>query len=169
MIALVLGAGCKGSTEQDRESISKAMIPEAQQKASVDDEALEARRKEREAKEAAEKRAADERNALLERITELPAKLPRDVKKACQAVADANVAFMERAMADDEAALAKWQELKATQIQMTTQQCTREGSVEVAACQAAALEKAPPDFKKDIPLIFMRCKDKFGAGAAKAG
>ena len=168
-LLLVTSVACKGTTEEDHESISKAMIPEAQQQAKVDDAALEERRKEREAKEAAAKKAEDERKAQLDALTVLPDKLPKDVKKACQAVADANVAFMERAMADDPDALARWQELKASQVSMTIQQCTREGSLEVAACQAAALEKAPPDFKKDIPLIFMHCKDKFGGGGSKRG
>ena len=48
-------------------------------------------------------------------------------------------------------ALERWQKAKQMQLGMTTSQCMKTGSIEVAACQIAAMNGAGEDMKKGLP------------------
>jgi len=158
-------AACGGPTSKEPTDTKKAAA-EAAAKADAkkkEDEAIARRRAEREAKEAAAEKAAAEKKAKIDALAVLPKKLPKKLKKACEAVVEANDAFMKKHYADDPKTLERWNMAKGTQLGMTRQQCIKEGSIEVAACQAHALQNAPAELKKDFAQLLLACKEKFGA------
>lgn len=157
------GAATSGPDPKAAEAEAKAKAAEAEDR----DEALERRRKEREAKEAAEAKAEADKKAKIDAIAKLPDKLPKKLKTACEQVVEANDAFMKKHYADDPKTLERWNMAKGTQLGMTRQQCIKEGSIEVAACQAHALANAPAELKKDFAQILLACKEKFASGPAE--
>ena len=164
--ALFLAAACAcggPSSSGSAEAKAEAEAAKKAEEQKARDAALERRRKEREAKEAAEAKAEAEKKARLDAITVLPKKMPKKLKAACEAVVEANDAFMKKHYADDPKTLERWNMAKGTQLGMTRQQCIKEGSLEVAACQAHALANAPAELKKDFAQILLTCKEKFGA------
>lgn len=152
-------AGC----DKKEEAPAKTDEKTAQEKEV--EERLAKKRAEREAKEKAAKEAEEKKQAMIAEIAVLPeeGEMPKDIEKACKAVAQANDDFMNRLYEGD--AIERWNEAKGTQLPMTEAQCKKSGSIEVAACQVNAMNKAGPELKKALPDLLRACIEKFGAGA----
>jgi len=170
-LPLGLGVACDNSARnQEIANVEKKDAPEAK------DPEFEKRMEERKQKRLAEEKAKADvdaaRTAALEKVAVLPPKLPKKIDKACAEVGEAQDRFMQRMFTGE--VLEKWTAAKGTQLPMTVMQCTKAGSLEVAACQAYALDNAPPELKEDVPEILKVCIDKFGpasegGAAAQAG
>jgi hypothetical protein len=119
---------------------------------------------ERVAKKRADRAAAEQalvdKAAAIQALALLPEKMPKDLKVACDEAAAAQDAFMMRNFEGE--GLAKWNEAKGTQLGMVKSSCVEAQSIEVPACQANAMNTAPPEFKKDLPELLKACIDKFG-------
>jgi hypothetical protein len=128
------------------------------------------RKAKREADEKAKQEAEAKKTAAIDAVCVLPAKLPKKLDKGCAEVASAYDRFMNRLYEGE--IKDKWNSAKGTQLPMTIMQCSKTGSLEVAGCQAAALDKAGPELKEEMSLILKSCIDKFGPasnlGAAAA-
>jgi hypothetical protein len=125
----------------------------------ADKEVAERLAKKRAEREAAEK-ALVEKAAAIQALAVLPDPMPKDLAAACDAAAKAQDEFMMRNFEGE--GLAKWNEAKGTQLGMVKTSCAKAQSIEIPACQANAMNNAPPEFKKDLPDILKACMDKFG-------
>lgn len=153
-LSLPLLSACGGEAKKDEPAPTKAEEPKKE------DDAIARRRADREAKAKAEKDAEDARVAAVDKLTVLPAKLPKDIKKACDAVAEAQLTFFEKMYTGPE--LEKLKAAQGTQRPMTISQCTSTGSIQAAACQANALTTAEgPELKTSISDIMRVCLEKF--------
>jgi hypothetical protein len=154
-LSLPLLPACGGEAKKDEPApATKAEEPKKE------DDAIARRRAEREAKAKAEKEAEEARVAAVDKLTVLPAKLPKDIKKACDAVAEAQLKFFEKMYEGPE--LEKLKAAQGTQRPMTISQCTSTGSIQAAACQANALSTAEgPELKASISDIMRVCLEKF--------
>lgn len=157
-LGAVLLAGCGGGSkpEEAKKDEGKAAA-KADAKPPVDD-ALAKRKADREAKEQAVKDAEAKKLKLVQDLAVLPAKLPKKLDKACDEVAAAQDAFMQKWFPDQ---ASQWASGKGTQLGLTKKTCVSGGSIEVAACQAKALTDAPEELRKEIPALFTACIDKF--------
>lgn len=115
--------------------------------------------KKRADREAAEK-ALVEKAAAIQALAVLPDPMPKDLAAACDAAATAQDEFMMRNFEGE--GLAKWNEAKGTQLGIVKSSCAAAQNIEVPACQANAMNTAPPEFKKDLPDLLKACMDKFG-------
>jgi len=158
ILAVVLVCGC-GKRKEDEVAIVKALGAEKKAEG-PSKEALEKRRGERLAKEQAEKEAEERLRQAIDAVAVVSEVEIKDLTKACKAVAKAHDEFMRRHFEGEE--LDKWNQSKEFQLDMTRKRCIKHGSVEVAACQKHALEKAGPELSKEVPALLMRCIDKFG-------
>lgn len=158
-LLLSLAPACGGEAKKAEEA------PKAAEPAKpAEDEGVARRRAERETKERAEKEAEEKRLADIQALAVLPAKLPKNLKKACEGVADAQLKFFERMFEGPE--LDKLKAAQGTQRPMTISHCTGLGSIEVAACQIAALDAATDaSLKNSISDIMRVCIEKFGQKA----
>lgn len=137
---------------------------EAKAKEEADKKArIEERRKKREADAKAKEEEEAKRKAAIDAVLVLPEKMPKKLDKACKAVAEAQDGFMNRLYEGE--TVEKWNNAKGTQLPMTIAQCTKQASLEVAACQQNALTIAPPELKKELPELLRGCIDKFGKKA----
>ena len=150
-----LTAACGGGSKP--EEAKKQEAPAEAKVAPVDD-AVAKRRAEREAKEKAAKDAEAKKLQDIKDLAVLPEKLPKKLDKACDEVAAAQDAFMQKWFPDQ---ATQWASGKGTQLGMTKKTCMS-GSIEVAACQAKALTDAPEALRKEIPGLFSACIEKFG-------
>ncbi len=163
-VVVALVAGC--------DSRPAPTTAKAEEKKADDDldKRLAERKAKREAAEKAKVEAEAKKAADVDALCVLPAKLPKKLDKGCADVAAAHDRFMNRSFEGE--VREKWNAAKGTQMPMTIMQCTNTGSLQVAGCQAAALDKAPPEMASELPTILKRCIDKFanatgrGAGAA---
>ena len=162
--ALLLPALACDKAEEKKED----KAPEKTDEEKLAEERVAKKRAEREAKEKADKEAAEAKAKTLDEICVLPdpKEMPKNLEKACKAVAQANDDFMNRLYEGD--AVTRWNEAKGTQLPMTEGQCTTTGSIEVAACQVNALNQAPSELRKKLPDLLKACMEKFG-GDAPAG
>lgn len=112
--------------------------------------------------------AVDKQKDDIDKLCVLPEKLPKKLAKACEAVGVAQDGFMRRLYGSKPETVAKWEAGKAMQTKMTVDNCLRGESIEVAACQRNALEKAPEALKKQLPDFLRRCAKKFGKGGGAA-
>jgi hypothetical protein len=134
--------------------------------------AIAKRKAEREAKEKAEREAEENKAAAIDAAITLPEEMPElGIDEACEEVSKAHDRFMTRLFEGD--ALEKWNSgVKDTQLPMTKVQCTQADSLEVAVCQAHALDAAGPELKKALPELLRGCISKYakkarpGPGAA---
>lgn len=156
--ALLVACG-GGDTKTGAPAEAKAQEPPKP----AEDEGVAKRRAEREAKKKAEDEAAAAKKAAIEALAVLPPKLPKDIKKACEGVADAQLEFFKRVFEGPE--LEKLQAAQGTQRPMTVSSCTKLGSVEVAACQSHALSQAKVELKSEVSEIMRVCIEKFGKPA----
>ncbi len=129
--------------------------------------AIAARRKKREDAQKAEEEAAAKVTEEISKLCVLPEKMPKKLGKACDAVATAQDGFMKRHFNTPEL-LKKWEAGKAMQLKMATDSCMSMASLEVAGCQANALEHAPVELKKKLPDLLRTCLEKFGPKGGKA-
>jgi len=162
-IVLMLAVGCdsKKDTSPKKDAASKAASEQAET-----DKRIAARKEKRLAEEKAKKDEEAAVVAKVEALCVLPEALPKNLEKGCEAVSAAHDGFMLRNFADNAATIEKWNAGKTMQLGMTSAQCTKAGSIEVAACQANALSKAPVELKKQLPAFLRTCIDKFGTPAA---
>lgn len=132
----------------------------------ADKEVAERLAKKRADREAAEKALVD-KAAAIQALAVLPETMPKDLAAACDAAAKAQDEFMMRNFEGE--GLAKWNEAKGTQLGLVKTSCAKGQSIEIPACQANAMNNAPPEMKKDLPDLLKACMDKFsteGGGAA---
>jgi hypothetical protein len=162
--------GCDSGNEEK----PAAAAADAEPEMSEQDKRIQARIQKRKDEEAAAQKAIDDAEAAkqeaLDKITVLPEKLPKKLDKACAEVAEANDRFMLRLY--EGPTVEKWNQAKGTQLGMTKANCQKSGSLEVAACQIAAMDAAGPELKKALPDIFKVCIEKFGnkeGGEKEAG
>lgn len=148
-------AACGGNKPAE----AKKQEAAADAKAAPVDDAVARRRAEREAKEQAVKDAEEKKLQQIKDLAALPEKLPKKLDKACDEVAAAQDAFMQKWFPDQ---ASQWASGKGTQLGLTKKTCVSGGSIEVAACQAKALTDAPEELRKEIPALFSSCIDKFG-------
>lgn len=125
----------------------------------ADKEVAERLAKKRADREAAEKALVD-KAAAIQALAVLPETMPKDLAAACDAAAKAQDEFMMRNFEGE--GLAKWNEAKGTQLGLVKSACASAQSIEVPACQANAMNNAPPEYKKDLPELLKACMDKFG-------
>ena len=163
LFALVfpLALACDSGEAKKEEPAGGAAAPaKAEEAKKPEDDPIARRRAEREAKAAAEKAAEEERKAKIEALAVLPAKLPKDLKKACEGVADAQLKFFEKMY--EGAKLEKLKAAQGTQRPMTLQSCQGQGSIEIAACQINALTTAEDKILQDAVSDIARvCAEKF--------
>jgi hypothetical protein len=135
-------------------------VPQEEKKSAIDEEALAKRKAEREAKQKAAEEAAEKKRAAIEALVVLPETLPKDLEKACNDVAKAHDAAMQRLAQGD--AAAAWATAKENQLPMTIVQCSQGDSLEAAGCQKSALDKAGPEIADDLQALLRGCLEKFG-------
>lgn len=166
LLTLALSAGLVACDKPAEEPAEK--VDEKSEQDKLVEERLAKKKAEREAKKKAEEEAEAAKQKELDEICVLPdaKEMPKDIDKACKAVAQANDDFMNRLYEGD--ALTRWNEAKGTQLPMTEGQCKKTGSVEVAACQINGMNEASPELRKALPDILRACIEKFGPGAAGA-
>ena len=148
-------AACGGGSKPAE--VKKDAAPVDTKVAPVDD-AVARRRAEREAKEQAAKDAEAAKLQQIKDLAVLPEKLPKKLDKACDEVAAAQDAFMQKWFPDQ---ATQWASGKGTQLGLTKKTCMG-GNIETAACQAKALTDAPEALRKEIPGLFSSCIEKFG-------
>ena len=95
------------------------------------------------------------------------AKLTGDLVKACDEVAAAQDAFVQRLQTGD--ALEQWNAKKEETLPMTKIKCTQGNSAKIAACVKHGLENAPEELKDAFDAIFDHCVDKYRSAAGGAG
>ncbi len=154
----------KGPTPEQK----AAQAAEAE-KQKQEEEALAKRKAEREAKQKAEKEAKAKFDAALEAVALIPegTKVTGDLVKACDEVAAAQDAFMQRLQKGD--ALEQWNAKKDETTPMTKIKCTQGNSPKIAACVKHGLDNAPEELKDAFDDIFNRCVDKYRSAAGGAG
>lgn len=128
------------------------------------DEGAAKKKAEREAKAAAEAKAKADETAALDALAVLPAKLPKGLEPACKQMLAAYDGFMRKVLTGD--MLTKWTTGgNEMQLAVFRKECLKR-NVEVAACQANALEKAGPELEPRLADLMGRCNEKFGGAAA---
>jgi len=165
-LVAMLGVACDNSDRNER-------IADVQKKPAEEDPEEKAKAEARKAKRAADEKAkADAAEAVrveIAKIAVLPEKLPKKLDEACQGVADAHDAFMQRVATGD--ALAAWNASKENEMPMTFVQCAGADSIPAAACQKMALDAASPALADHFKDILSACISKFAPArpAAVAG
>ena len=156
---LALPLACGGETKTEEPKKTDAAAPKGEPAKAPEDDAVAKRRAKREADEKAAKEAEAARIAAVEALAVLPEKLPKDIKKACDAVADAQLKFFEKMF--EGAELEKLKAAQGTQRPMAIASCTKSGSIQAAACQANALNAATDkSLGKSISDIMRVCLEK---------
>jgi hypothetical protein len=129
-------------------------------------EALAAKEKaEREAAAKARSELEERRHAEIDEATRLPAELPDDLGLACEAVISAHDEFMKRGNEKD---VLSWHDGRRKALGKRRTQCISVGSVQVAACEAEALQHEFPALAdlsrvEAARRVTQRCLDKFGS------
>jgi hypothetical protein len=157
---LVLAAGCDS---QAAPKPDPAVEEKAKQDADV--EARIAKRKaEREAKEVAAKKEAEDIKVKIEEVTVIPegTKMPKKIADACEQVVTAQSGFMKKFHPQvEDAALT-------TQLGLLRKQCLEMGDVKVVMCQKFALEATTELLAKSINEYLPVCMKKYGSGKGEA-
>ncbi len=160
LLALLLAtAGCDSSKPAPKPDDAKQAAEQAES-----DKRIEERRKKREAEAKAKADAEAKVKAQIDALCVVPegAKPPKKLEAACQAVVDAQMAFMERLYAEEPEVVEKFKKAAKMQNQMTMNSCTGT-NIKVAMCQKAALDAAPKELRKSLPDLLRTCIEKFGA------
>ena len=146
-----------GPTADEKAAAAKKADDEAKEAAAVAE-----RKAKREAEEKARAETEEKAKAAIERLSVLPAKLPKDPVAACEAVGQAQDAFVRR-LGDDKA-IAAWDGGgKDKALPMAIVQCTQADSVKTAACQKHMFDNAGPELKDATKQIMQVCIDKYGS------
>ena len=157
---LVLAAAC------DSAAPAKA-DPEAETKAKEEADAkarVEKRKQEREAKEAAAKKEAEDIKVELEKVTVIPegTKMPKKIADACEQVVQAQSGFMKKFHPQVQA------DALTTQLGLLRKQCLEMADVKVVMCQKYALEATTELLAKSINEYLPICMKKYGSGKGEA-
>jgi hypothetical protein len=147
-------------------------IAGAEKKPAEDDPKLVAERKEKRlAAERAKAEAADKLRADIAAIAVVPDKPKLGLAEGCEQAAEAQDRFVARIGTDE--AKAAWAAGREKSKPMSIIECTSADSVDVAACQIAALDAAPPTLAANMKDILDYCVEKFAkpkpAGTPPAG
>lgn len=167
LLALLLVPACDSSKKSDSKADDAAA-----KKAEEDAEAakrVEERRKEREAKAAAEKQAEEDRKKTIEGLCVVPedAKKPKKLEDACQAMADAQIAFLEKQYKDNPEKAAGVGEKSALMKAHMMKMCT---SFDIALGLKNAFDNAPEGYAEHMNDIVSTCMMQLGNPAdMKAG
>jgi predicted small lipoprotein YifL len=149
--------------------------PTAEQKAAAEKKAAEEKKKkeeeaklkaEREAKKKEEEEKQKAHDKKMDDLAQLPEKLPKKLKKACEQMVKAYDGYMQKVLTGDD--LTKWTTGgNVMQVALFRKECLK-GNVEIAACQTNALSTAPPEMKPHLSDFMTKCRKKFGKeGEAK--
>jgi hypothetical protein len=118
-----------------------------------------ARAAKRKADEEARQREAEALAARLDALAVLPPKRPKTLEKACAQMLAAYDGFMRKVLQGD--MLTKWTTGgNEMQLAVFRKECLKR-SIEVAMCQARALEAAPPEIEPQLADLMGRCAAKF--------
>lgn len=156
LLSLTLGA-C------DSKPATAAADPKADAKAKEEADAkarVEKRKTDREAKEAAAKKEAEDIAAKIQVVTVIPegTKIPKKPAEACEMVVAAQSGFMKKFHPQiEEAALT-------TQLGLLRKQCNDMGNAKVAMCQKFALEATDELLQKSINEYLPACMAKYEKG-----
>lgn len=121
-------------------------------------------RAEREAKAKARRELEARRAEELDAAAQLPAQLPADMARACDAVTSAYDEFMKRGSEKD---VLSWHDGRRKALGQRRTHCVTVGNLEVAACEAEALQLEFASLA-DVPraeaarMVMQRCLEKFG-------
>lgn len=166
VFALLLVAPACDSAEKPK----KVDDAEAKKKAEEDETAkrIEQRRKDREAKAAAEKKAEEEKQKAIEALCVVPegVKKPKKLGKACEAAGEAQIAFLERAFADDPGKLAGVEKNAAMQKAQLLKSCS---NMDVALGLKNAFDNAPKEYGPAISDIIRTCVGALGPATPPPG
>jgi hypothetical protein len=147
----------------DNKPAAAAADPKADAKAKEDADAkarIEKRKQEREAKDAAAKKEAEDIAAKIQQVTVIPdgTKIPKKPAEACEQVVAAQSGFMKKFHPQiEEAALT-------TQLGLLRKQCNEMGNAKVAMCQKFALEATDALLQKSINEYLPACMAKYEKG-----
>jgi hypothetical protein len=127
----------------------------------------ERQRRRAEAREQAEQKAVAEReraNLELDALAQLPARLPKSLAKACDAMVAAYDGYMRRVLTDD--MLTKWvtggNEM---QLGVFRKECMGR-SIPVAACQSNGLAQLTREQYPRLAALMVRCAERHGGAPA---
>lgn len=132
------------------------------------DKRLEERRKEREAKAAAEVKAAEDRKVKIDELCTVPAdaKKPKKLDAACDAMAEAQLAFLRRNYTGDAAKLEGVEKNAPMQKANILKMCS---SMDVALGLQNAFDNAPEGYGEYMNDIVAVCLTKLGPADTGAG
>jgi len=147
-------------------------IAGVEKKATQDDSKVVTERAEKRlAAERAKTEAADNLRAEIAKIAVVVDKPKMGLAEGCEAAAEAQDRFVARIGSD--AAKTSWAASRENSKPMTIIECTSADSTDVAACQIAALDNAPPVLAENLKDILDYCVEKFAkpkpAGTPPAG
>jgi hypothetical protein len=167
-IACSLAALSQGACGKSEDASAAAATPPASPApaANSQDAAVEAKmaemKAEREAAAAAKAKEKADKDAKIDAITVLPAKMPKSKDKTCDAMTKAYGAYMSSIVTGE--VKEKWDAGGSEmQLKIIRAGCAK-GSLEAAACQIEALKQMTPDLKSDLPTVIHRCSEKFPGG-----
>ncbi len=150
---------------------------EAFAQTAVDGDGDEATKKAREADEAKRKKAFEEKKAaedaekarvqaIYDEIVKLPDDMPKNVKKACEALPKAYEDFYVNQNAGDDENLLNFYDNKKKTLGERRAKCLKLDNLEAAACQVHALQNAPETGLKGYELeLLLQCVEKFAPNA----
>lgn len=163
----VLCGACGGAEEEKRDDLEAFAQTALTGGSTADDEVRkkdEAARKEAYAKkkeaEEAENKLYDETMAS---ILALPEEMPESVDAGCKDMLNSYHEYMLRVHEGDDGELLNWYDRKKTELGARRGTCVKLDSLEAAACQINALDKAPAEFKGHELDILRECAEKFAA------
>ncbi|MEM9454731.1 MAG: hypothetical protein AAGF11_11165 [Myxococcota bacterium] len=166
VLALLLLAPACDSADKPK----KADDAEAKKKAEEDETAkrIEQRRKDREAKAAAEKKAAEDKQKQIEALCVVPegVKKPKKLDKACDALAEAQIEFLKRQYADSPDKLAGVEKNAAMQKANIIKMCS---SMDLALGLKNAFDNAPMGYGESMNDMIAACIKKLAPVAPAGG
>lgn len=170
---IILAIGCIAITSVacDNTARSEQIAGVDKKPAEDDPKAVAERAEKRLAAERAKSEAADNLRAEIAKIAIAPEKSKMGLAEACEAAAAAQDRFVARIGSD--AAKTAWAASLEKSKPMAIIECTSADSVDVAGCQIAALDNAPPALAENMKDILDYCVEKFAkpkpAGTPPAG
>ncbi|MCX4243759.1 hypothetical protein [Paraliomyxa miuraensis] len=158
LLALLLVTACDSGKKKTEPN------PDEAKKATEDEEAakrIEARRLEREAKEAAKVKEEEERKVKMAELCVVPedAKKPKKLDAACDAAAEAQLEFLRRQYAEEPAKLEGVEKNAPMQKANLIKMCS---SFEVALGLKNAFDNAPMGYGEHLNDLIATCMQKLG-------
>jgi hypothetical protein len=161
----VISSACDNTARNEQ-------IAGVEKKPEADDPKVVAERAEKRlAAERAKTEAADNLRAEIAKIAVVPEKTKMGLAEGCEQAAEAQDRFVARIGSEE--AKAAFTAGRDKSKPMAIIECTSADSIEVAACQIAALDAAPPTLAENMKDILDYCVEKFAkpkpAGTPPAG